>query len=87
MVGLTRIGKRIVIRLEGEIALVIHLMVAGRLHWRAAGAALTRKHGLAAFDFEEGTLVLSEAGAKRRASLHVVRDGTSGTTIPAGWNP
>jgi formamidopyrimidine-DNA glycosylase len=70
--GLDRIGKRIVIRLDGGRALVIHLMVAGRLHWEPAGKAIPRKYGQAAFDFDEGTLMLTEAGTKRRASLHYV---------------
>ena len=70
-----RFGKRIVISLEDELHLVIHLMIAGRLHWRGAQAALPKRVGLAAFDFASGTLLLTEAGAKRRASLHVVRGG------------
>jgi formamidopyrimidine-DNA glycosylase len=72
VVGLDRIGKRIVIALEGDRALVIHLMVAGRLQWEAPGKAIPRKYGQAAFDFEAGTLMLTEAGTKRRASLHYV---------------
>jgi formamidopyrimidine-DNA glycosylase len=71
--GLRRLGKRIVIALEGGLFLVLHLMIAGRLHWRAAGAKTPGKIGLAAFDFSTGTLVLTEAGTKRRASLHLVR--------------
>ncbi len=71
--SLRRIGKRIAIGLDGEIFLVIHLMIAGRLRWRSPGAALARRGGLAAFDFEDGTLLLVEAGTKRRATLHVVR--------------
>lgn len=67
-----RIGKRVVIGLEGELFLVIHLMLAGRLRWRKAGASLGGKGGLAAFDLPEGTILLTEAGTKRRASLHVV---------------
>lgn len=70
--GVGRLGKRIVIELEGDLALVIHLMIAGRLHWKAAGAAVSSKVSLAAFDFDGGTLTLTEAGSKRRASLHVV---------------
>lgn len=70
---LRRIGKRIAIGLEGELWLVLHLMIAGRLHWRAAGASVAGRNQLAAFDFPKGSLVLTEAGAKRRASLHVVR--------------
>ncbi len=72
--GLGRLGKRIVIRLEGGLALVLHLMIAGRLRWRPAGAKLPGKIGLAAFDFEPGTLLLTEAGTKKRAALHVVRE-------------
>ena len=68
-----RLGKRIVFALEDDLFLVIHLMIAGRLHWRAAGAKPPGKIGLAAFDFPTGTLILTEAGTKRRASLHVVR--------------
>jgi len=71
--GLSRLGKRIVIALEDERFVVLHLMIAGRLHWRAAGAKTPGKIGLAAFDFSPGTLVLTEAGTKRRASLHLVR--------------
>ena len=70
---LRRIGKRIAIGLEGELWLVLHLMIAGRLHWRPPGAKLGGRNNLAAFDFPQGSLVLTEAGAKRRASLHVVR--------------
>ncbi len=67
-----RIGKRIVIGLEGDYWLVIHLMIAGRLHWKPARANLGSKVNLAGFDFPAGTLVFTEAGSKRRASLHVV---------------
>ncbi len=70
--GVRRLGKRVVIALEGGVFLAIHLMIAGRLHWRTAGVKLQRKLGLAAFDFSSGTLVLTEAGTKRRAALHVV---------------
>jgi formamidopyrimidine-DNA glycosylase len=69
---LLRVGKRIVLGLEGGLFLVLHLMIAGRLHWAAAGARVHSKVGLAAFDFEGGTLLLTEAGSKKRASLHVV---------------
>ena len=71
--GLRRIGKRLVIALEDDLFLVIHLMIAGRLHWKAAGAKPPGKIGLAAFDFSSGTLVLTEAGTKRRAALYLVR--------------
>ena len=72
VLGLRRLGKRIAIGLEGELHLVIHLMIAGRLHWKDPGASLPKRRGLAAFDFPAGTLTLTEAGSKRRASLHVV---------------
>ena len=73
VIGLRRLGKRIVIGLEGDIFLMLHLMIAGRLHWRSAGAKPPGKIGLAAFDFSSGTLVLTEAGTKRRAALYLVR--------------
>ncbi len=75
--ALRRIGKRIAIGLDGDLWLVLHLMIAGRLHWRAAGAKLSGRNALAAFDFEEGSLVLTEAGTKRRASLYVT-EGEAG---------
>jgi formamidopyrimidine-DNA glycosylase len=70
--GVRRLGKRIVFELEGELFLVLHLMIAGRLHWKAAGAAIAAKQNLAAFDFSSGSLVLTEQSSKRRASLYVV---------------
>jgi formamidopyrimidine-DNA glycosylase len=73
VVELRRIGKRIAIGLEGDLWLVLHLMIAGRLHWQKPGAKVSRPRGLAAFDFSNGTLVWTEAGSKKRASLHVVR--------------
>jgi formamidopyrimidine-DNA glycosylase len=73
VIGLRRLGKRIVIGLEGDIFLMLHLMIAGRLHWKSAGATPPGKIGLAAFDFSSGTLVLTEAGTKRRAALYLVR--------------
>jgi formamidopyrimidine-DNA glycosylase len=69
--ALRRIGKRIVIGVDGDLWLVLHLMIAGRLHWRPPGAKLAGRQNLAAFDFPHGSLVLTEAGAKRRASLHL----------------
>jgi formamidopyrimidine-DNA glycosylase len=69
---LRRIGKRIAIGLDNDLWVVIHLMIAGRLHWRPPGAKLSGRNNLAAFDFSGGSLVLTEAGSKRRASLHVV---------------
>ena len=71
--GLRRIGKRIAMGVEGDIWLVLHLMIAGRLHWRPPHPNLGGRQSLAAFDFAHGSLTLTEAGAKRRASLHVVR--------------
>jgi formamidopyrimidine-DNA glycosylase len=73
VVALRRLGKRVVIGLEGELFLVLHLMIAGRLRWRAPGATLPRRRGLASFAFETGTLLLTEEGTRRRASLHLVR--------------
>ena len=73
VVGIRRIGKRIGIELEDSLFLVIHLMIAGRLRWVPAGAKVPGKLGLAAFDFPNGTLILTEAGSKRRASLWLVR--------------
>lgn len=72
VVEVRRLGKRIVIGLEGGLFVIIHLMIAGRLLWKAPGARPRGKVELAAFDFGEGTLMLTEAGTKRRASLHVV---------------
>ena len=69
---LRRVGKRIAIGVEGDLWLVLHLMIAGRLHWRARGAKLAGRRTLAAFDFPGGSLVLTEAGTKHRASLHLV---------------
>src|SRR5436309_3065593 len=69
--SLRRLGKRIVFELDAELFLVLHLMIAGRLHWKTTGAKPPGRIGLAAFDFPSGTLVLTEAGTKRRASLHL----------------
>ncbi len=71
--GLRRLGKRIAMGFEDELWMVLHLMIAGRLHWAAPEAKLLGKRGLAAFDFASGTLIVTEAGAHKRASLHVVR--------------
>ncbi|MEM7224427.1 MAG: DNA-formamidopyrimidine glycosylase family protein [Pseudomonadota bacterium] len=73
VVALKRLGKRIAIGLEEELWLVLHLMIAGRLHWKPPGAPLPGRRGLAALDFPNGSLILTEAGTKRRASLHVVK--------------
>src|SRR4029077_813220 len=72
---LRRLGKRIVFAFDDDYFVVLHLMIAGRLHWKPAGAPIPRRAGLAAFDFPNGTLLLTEAGTKHRASLHVLRGG------------
>jgi len=72
VVGLRHLGKRIVFQLEGDMFLALHLMIAGRLHWKPMGVKIPGKIGLAAFDFTSGTLTLTEAGTKKRASLHLV---------------
>ncbi len=69
---LRRLGKRIAIGLDGDLWLVLHLMIAGRLHWKPAGAKLSGKYQLAGFDFPNGTLLLTEAGARRRAALYII---------------
>jgi formamidopyrimidine-DNA glycosylase len=71
--ALSRMGKRIIFGLDQELSMVLHLMVAGRLHWREPGSELKRRLDLAAFDFPNGSLVLTEAGTKKRASLHFVQ--------------
>jgi formamidopyrimidine-DNA glycosylase len=81
---LRRIGKRIAIGVEGDLWLVLHLMIAGRLHWRAPGAKLAGRHSLAAFDFPGGSLVLTEAGTKHRASLHVLSGEAGLSTVDPG---
>src|SRR5580704_8620327 len=73
VVAVRRIGKRIAIGVQGDLWLVLHLMIAGRLHWKGPQSKLAGRNALAAFDFPTGTLTLTEAGSKRRASLHVVR--------------
>jgi len=72
VVGLRRLGKRIVFEFEGDLFLVFHLMIAGRFRWKPPGASIPGKVGLMAIDFEHGTLVMTEAGTKKQASLHVV---------------
>jgi len=81
---LRRLGKRIVIRFEDDLAAVIHLMIAGRLHWKPPDARLSRRNGLAAFDFAEGSLLLTEAGSKHRASLHLVRGAAAVDALDPG---
>jgi formamidopyrimidine-DNA glycosylase len=73
ILGVRRMGKRIVLEMEDDLFLVIHLMIAGRLRWQPSGTKVPGKLGLAAFDFPDGTLILTEAGSKRRASLWLVR--------------
>ncbi|TAJ79279.1 formamidopyrimidine-DNA glycosylase [bacterium] len=73
VLGLRRLGKRIVFELEGDLYLIFHLMIAGRFRWKSAAAKISRKLGLAAFDFPSGTLLLMEASTKKRASMHLVR--------------
>jgi formamidopyrimidine-DNA glycosylase len=71
--GLRRVGKRIVFGLEGDVFMVVHLMIAGRLRWRDRGAAIPGKVGLAALDFPDATILFTEAGSKRQASIHIVQ--------------
>jgi formamidopyrimidine-DNA glycosylase len=71
--SVSRLGKRIVIELDGELFLILHLMIAGRLHWKAPGAALAGHRALAAFDFAAGSVILTEASTQKRASLYLVR--------------
>jgi formamidopyrimidine-DNA glycosylase len=82
--NVSRLGKRIVLELEGERFVVIHLMIAGRLHWKEPSAKLAGKQSLAAFDFDNGTLTLTEAGTKRRASIHVVQGRAALEELHAG---
>jgi len=81
---LRRIGKRIAIGVEGDLWLVLHLMIAGRLHWRPPGAKLAGRQSLAAFDFPTGSLVLTEAGSKHRASLHLLQGEEGLQSVDAG---
>jgi formamidopyrimidine-DNA glycosylase len=82
--GIRRIGKRIAIGLENDLWIVIHLMIAGRFRWLASGAKVPGKLGLAAFDFESGSLILTEAGSTRRASLNVVKGAEALDAIDRG---
>jgi len=82
--SLRRIGKRIAIGLEGDLWLVLHLMIAGRLHWKKRDAKLGGRQNLAAFDFPDGSLVLTEAGSKRRASLHLISEEENLASLDAG---
>ena len=86
-----RLGKRIVLSMSGDVFVVIHLMVAGRVRWRQSGAKISSKQGLAAFDFQNGMLLLTEAGSTRRASIHVPRStwsrvvASSESTTAVAW--
>ena len=82
--SICRIGKRIAIGFEGDLWLVLHLMIAGRLHWRPSLAKLSARQNLAAFDFPSGSLVLTEAGSKHRASLHLFRSEQALSTVDPG---
>ncbi len=86
--GVRRVGKRIVLATDGGPRLVLHLMVAGRLHWRAPGAKLAGRSALAAFDFAHGTLTWTEASTHQRASLHVAADDAAVNALdPGGLEP
>jgi formamidopyrimidine-DNA glycosylase len=86
--ALRRLGKRIVMELDGDLLLVIHLMIAGRLRWRPSGTKVPGKLGLAAFDFSSGTLLLTEASSRKRAALHVVRGEAALAALdPGGLEP
>src|SRR5215468_8239524 len=81
---LRRVGKRIAIGLDNDVWLVLHLMIAGRLHWKPPSAKLAGRNNLAAFDFPNGSLVLTEAGTKRRASLHLFSSEEALHTVDPG---
>ncbi len=88
VIALKRIGKRIAVQLEGDLWFVLHLMIAGRLHWKKQGAPLPKKRAPAAFDFSTGTLILTEAGTERRASLHLIRGSAALAALdPGGIDP
>ena len=88
VLGIRRLGKRIVFDLDEDLHIVLHLMIAGRLRWKTAGAKVPGKIGLAAFDFAPGTLLLTEASTTRRASLHVVRGEAAVAALdPGGVEP
>jgi formamidopyrimidine-DNA glycosylase len=84
LAGVRRIGKRVVLDFDGGLAVVIHLMIAGRFHWKKAGVKPAGKNDLAAFQFERGTLMLTEASTKKRATLHVVRSADALATFSRG---
>jgi len=82
-----RLGKRIVLGLDDDLFLVFHLMITGRFRWRDGGVQIPRKYGLAAFDFPNGSLLLTEMGTKKRASLHLVRKDALSEHDPGGIEP
>ena len=84
VIGLRRMGKRIVFALDRDLFLVLHLMIAGRLRWRDPGAPIPGKVGLAAFDFPTGSAILTEAGSKRQASLHVIEGAANLASLDPG---
>ncbi len=88
VVGFSRLGKRVVFELEGDLFVVVHLMIAGRFHWKKAGATPPRKTGHASFDFEHGSMHLTEQGTKKRARIHLVagREGLA-EHDPGGVEP
>lgn len=86
--GVTRRGKRIVVELEGDVYLVFHLMLTGRMRWRKRGVGIPAKHGLAAFDFPTGSLLVTEYGSQKRASLHLVAGPVElDALLPEGLDP
>jgi formamidopyrimidine-DNA glycosylase len=84
VVGLRRLGKRIAFAMEGDLFVVLHLMIAGRLRWRDRGTAIPGKVGLAAFDFPTGTAILTEQGAKRQASIHLISGAAGLASLDPG---
>ena len=82
--GVRRIGKRIALAFEGDLHAVVHLMISGRLHWKPAGVRLAGRAALAAFDFDEGSLTLTEAATRKRASLHLVLGEAAVLAMDAG---
>jgi len=84
VLGVRRLGKRIVLELDDDLFLVLHLMIAGRLHWKEPGAKIPARVGLAAFDFSHGTLTLTEASTKKRAALHLLRGAPAVAALDRG---
>ena len=84
VLGLERLGKRIIWKMEDDLYVALHLMIAGRLRWEVSGKAIPAKVGLAAFDFETGSLILTEQGTRRRASLHILAGAESVTALDRG---